>query len=311
VKYPDERKKLANGLWEKLTANAYFEACERGGQRHAYIYDSRLSEYLTPERREQFLRMVLERPQLLKRTDWETIINFYYFYRTGSPGDALEVVGRWSRLNPNHEPRFVLGPFDYFRFNRQPCRNLMIGIGSHYEQHATMLENYLADPDGVCSLPVAYTLAYTYLVNGKIENWIAVLDQRLNDASVAADRRVNWLIARAHAAEIAGCPPTEHIIGRERLFTGRGWLDEGLLTAESDVMKARLYREIASRFAAKALFSEAANLLDEASTKLSDADAKQQLEACKAELKQVRDYAQELETKALDNARKHYLEATN
>ena len=101
-------------------------------------------------------------------------------------------------------------------------------------------------------------------------NLIARVDERLDDQTLSADQRVNWLIARAQAEEIHFGRGNRHAWNYPDLALGRPWIDEALLCA-SEANQGRVKQELISRLVAMGNFYEAARETDSLARATKDA----------------------------------------
>ena len=205
---------------------------------------------LTSARRKEFLDQVrLVFPGLTNPLTAKQAVMFYGAFRVGNPDAALEAFGLWSNRHPDWEVALPRGPrFD--GASRGEFRTLALDVTRELPEHATRLaKEYLALPDGSCSLPVAYVLAYSHLARNELGNWITFLDGRLSDPSVKEEKRVNWLLARAFAEEIRQST-TELKLYTEvhaRPMDGSRFLEEARREAQSDAARVRVAEELAAR----------------------------------------------------------------
>ena len=213
-------------------------------------------------------------------------MDLYYYFRTGSLDGALDLVGRWSQLHPSPEPQLTN---NFFELNGRPYHNLAVGVARQYPPHLDQLqERFLPTPEGDCSLPVAYARSYAYLMQDRMQQWIALVDSRLADKQLQGDRRVNWLIARARAEEIRFGASDPYLIGVERLNAGQGWLQEAELVAETEAARLRAFREMVTRLAALGDMEAAEAVIQMAETKLSGSASRAAIAQWRAGLDEVK-----------------------
>lgn len=191
-------------------------------------------------------------PEFFQPLDILTISRFYRAFRFGAERESLDLLGTWTMVHAEQVPELAGDADSFYQINRAWIRSQASSLVPAHPQSALWLEeDYLETESGRCSLPAAYTLAYVHLVTGRLLEWIEKLETRLDDSSLSGEERVNWLIARAMAEEIRGCPEDHRtFVGCERLGAGFGWLDEAMLVAESPETKTRVIRERAARLAA-------------------------------------------------------------
>ena len=137
--------------------------------------------------------MLLTHPPLLAECGSQDAATVYSRCRVGAPDEAFQTLGLWAQLHPDDAPALAV---DYYLANRRVYRELSRKMTSQDPALLDQFErDYLVLPDGGCVLPVAYTLAYGYWVQGNILPWIERLEARLADESLTGNRRVNWLLA--------------------------------------------------------------------------------------------------------------------
>ena len=82
----------------------------------------------------------------------------------------MQVIGLWAQLHSDEPPVLAV---DFYLANRRVYRELSRQMVSQYPAHLDRFDqDYLVLPDGRCSLPVAYTLAYGSWVAGRMEQWV-------------------------------------------------------------------------------------------------------------------------------------------
>lgn len=192
------------------------------------------------------------RPEVFGPLDVWTMVYFHDAVRFGAEREALDMLGAWMTIHASDSPELVGSTREFFDVNRAAYRHLIIPLVLEHAESAEWLEeDYLEMEDGTCCLSVATVVAYCHLVSGRMLEWIEKLDARLGDASVAGDRRVSWLIARAVAEEIRTCPQDhKHYPGCHRIGAGFGWLDEAMLVAKTPNVKELAGRERVARLVA-------------------------------------------------------------
>lgn len=199
-------------------------------------------------------------------------LRFYSFARLGDPERALDLVGASMQLGTEfrhhtYGPALAGNRRNYWAWNRSRYRLLAAAFVWEHPSSLQQLEDkYLEMADGSCCPPVAYTLAYGYLLQGKIEEWIDLLDTTLDDNSLTGDRRVGWLLARAMAEEIRRGRASRHAFSRERPLAGRAWLDEARLIAESDLVSRWALKEVVARSAASGQWEAVKELIGQATS---------------------------------------------
>lgn len=248
---------------------------------------------------------LLARPVLLETYSSLSQINgFYWMSRTGAPEKSLDVLGTWMQANPDNDPRFdniseIRGVPSYLTedlvWQNRPNLDL-------FE------ERYLNMPDGGCCLPVAYVVCYGHQVEGRITEWIEKLDARLDDDSLTGDRRVNWLLARAHAEEIRHNRPGRHFEKTNRYLAGRDWIELACLAAQSEPVRLRAHKEYAIRLVARERFDGARQWLEFAATRFSDAASAEALAAWADEIDQAEADCRQKRQEAEEAAQQVYIQ---
>ncbi len=261
--HPDAQQQVTSELWGRLINPALFDTCEAANDplQHRLIRDSKLGCYLTGEQRREFLERLTERPALLEMMSIDQISEVFVNCQQGTGNASVRLLGTWMHLHSNVEPELAL---NFYRENRHLYRYLTIRlVWQDRRGIELLLDEYLELPDGSCCLPAAYTLAYGHLVQGKIEEWVELLNAKLADNSLTGERRVNWLLARAQAQEIRHGLASRHVIRWEALLAGREWLEEAQLVAESQAASRRALKERASRLTATNQWEPAKQLLQQ------------------------------------------------
>jgi hypothetical protein len=262
-KYPDLKNRLMARFFELALDPAYlarWDNPETAPGRHALWMRPQLLQHMDSSQQADCVAELLDRPTLLECHPQLSSLEFYWNCRGADLDGSLAVLGEWAQLHPDAEPEFVL-PFEQ---NTKPYAALIKAVVWQYRPHLDALEeDYLALPDGGCCLPVAYILTEGYLGKERIGEWIEKLDARLDENSLSGDRRVNWLIARAYTEEIRSSRGGRYFLlsTQHRLLAGRQWLEEAILISQSEPVRLRAYKEIATRLAAEGHFDQARGLL--------------------------------------------------
>lgn len=263
-----EQDNVVNAYWLSTTSSNYLSWTENVGgevRRHPFLVDPMdISENISSARRQEFLDELLARPALLDALDARHAQEFYQAFRFGAADKALDAFGTWATRHADWECELPVAEsvIDFDLDSRTAFRKLADCVTHEFPEHAARLQNeYLTLPDGTCCLPVAYTLAYSYLSRGEIDRWIEILASHLQESTSVGDRRVNWLLARAQADEIKQGTPKPYYVNHPRLMDGRVWIDEATLVAESPEVKLRAIKELASRLMALGRFGDARELL--------------------------------------------------
>lgn len=274
------KEELLAKAWDKQTSPEFLDTllgADGKVRMHSWTIDPIFSsQNLSSSQRQAFLQILLDRPELLDAYTARRIVNLYRAYRMGAADTALEVFGRWAVRNANLEcdmpPSVQSAVFD--ASNRKAYQTMAMSLTQELPAQVALLQDeFLEVPDGSCCLPVAYTLGYSYLMQDKLDEWTAQLDARLALKTIAGDKRVNWLIARAHADEIRLGTRDPYTLVIDRPLDGRGLLDLAMLTAEDPDIKVRITKEIAARLAATTQYDLARAELDKAAGSVSAARA--------------------------------------
>lgn len=271
----------ADTVWEQVSTDEYMTWCEGAGgavKWHPYFREMRgAPASMSSGRRRAFLEKLLAHPALLDVLSPKDAVNLYQCFRFGATDEALRVFGKWAQQQADWQPSMSTDPI-FEGENRDWFRKMGICVTQELPTEVARLQSdYLELPDGRCCLPVAYSLAYSYLGRGKLDDWIAVLSARLNDQSVTGDKRVNWLLARAHAEELRDSQADPYAVPTIRVLNGRGYLDEGLLVFETSPVKVRIAKEIAARLVSTQQLSAAKSFLEQTANSLPEADRAQVL----------------------------------
>jgi hypothetical protein len=263
-KYPDLKNRLMARFCELALDPGYLAKWsnpETAPGKHAWWMQPRLLQHMDCTQQAECVAELLDRPALLaSHPQPASAAEFYWDFRGADLDGALAVLGEWAQLHPDAEPEFVL-PFEE---NAKPYIALVKGLVWQYRPHFDVLEDdYLELPDGGCCLPVAYIVSEGYLGEDRISEWVEKLDARLDEGSLSGDRRVNWLIARAYAEEIRASRGGRYFLlsTQHRVLAGRQWLEEAMLIAQSEPVRLRAYKELATRLAAEGHFDQARGLL--------------------------------------------------
>lgn len=267
----------------------------------------KLAGYLSSQQRASLLQDIADRPALLSSFTWDQLERIYYFYRTGSPDEALDLIGQWSQLHPDAE--CVISE-DFYTANRKQYRDVTIALVWQHRSHSDRLEQrYLVMPDGGCCLPVAYTLGYGHLVLGTIGDWIGQLDGQLDNSELTGDRRAGWLLARAQAEEIRYGRPDRHVESKEHIFAGRQWLEEATLVAQTEPVKLRANKELLARLATYQVASKAGDFLDGVEQRFTTDASAAVLAEWRTELQEVAAEHQRRQDERREIARRGYLDS--
>jgi hypothetical protein len=273
---PTSANQSANAMWQAMTAPTFISAYASATppvQLHPFLNDpGEVSCGLSTVQRQAFLDLLLQNPTLLDAMNAAHAVSFFKSFRVGTPEKALTVFGTWADRQPDLPPELATGrSFD--RETRTWLGQMAILVTQQLTSQANRLQQeFLQLADGRCSLPVAYTLTYSYLGQGKLSNWIATLDAKLADPTVTGDLRVNWLIARAQAEEFAQTGQQQYPFGSSHPTSSpknaRPFLFQALNTAQNPWIKVRVAKEVAGRLISSSDFQSANEFLGQVATSL-------------------------------------------
>ena len=308
------KDELLSRALEVQTSDEFLDSLVVNGKArmHSWTIDPFFSsQNLTTAQRQAFLRILLERRELLDAYTPRRIVNLYRAYRMGSTETALDVFGQWAKQNASIEcelpPSIQAQGFDFG--NRKAYHTMAMSAVKEMPSHVGRMQNeFLELPDGSCCLPVAYTLGYSYLMQDKLDEWIALLEAKLAQNTLTGDRRANWLIARAHADEIRLGTHDPFTLVVDRPMDGRDHLDLAYLTAEDPDVKLRITKEIVGRLAATAQFDMARSMLDKAAGTAS-ADRASDIAGWLDSVAKLQEEYAAAEAASADNVKKSYIES--
>jgi hypothetical protein len=269
----DLQSTLADHFYARMSDPAYLARWEDGEgatpPEHCLIKRPSYASYLTAERRVEFLLLLAGREKSLRKLTPSAASAIYLRFRHGAEDAAIEFLGSWMQSNPDGN---VMIAADWYAANRALYRNLAVQVSVQSSRHIEALfTEYLETSDGDCSLPAAYTLAYGRLMTGRMKEWLEYLDARLEDNELTGDRRVNWLLARAHAEQVRTGPPERHYYRPDVLWRGQEWIDEARLVAESEPIRYRAEIEKIGQHASAGRIKVASDQLEELAGTLIDA----------------------------------------
>ena len=102
------------------------------------------------------------------------------------------------------------------------------------------LRQHVTDAEGAPRYSIAKMLAWAYAYTGKMESWLAYLDQKVGQTT--GDRKASWLIARAYAQAVRS--------GRGYVpVAGETWLKQALEASATKPMKLVCVRILATDYA--------------------------------------------------------------
>ncbi|MHB9081957.1 MAG: PA14 domain-containing protein, partial [Pirellulaceae bacterium] len=283
----DLRARLAEQLYAVATSESTLVRWEQDEQANPERWQAHWAflESLDVARQKSWAQVLAARPVLLADCANWAAANLYSRCRIGAPDEALQLIGQWAQAHADDPPALAV---DFYPANREVCRELARRLVWQYPPHFEPFEQeYLMLADGVCALPVAYTLAYGYRDLGRTAEWIDKLEARLADEQLTGDRRVNWLLARAQAEEIRYSPANQHWFTADRFLAGRGWIEEASLVAQSEPVRLRVYRELVARLMVDERVAAAHQLVDIAAQRCRSAESTTALAQWRSELDAV------------------------
>jgi len=188
-------------------------------------------------------------PQARDAIDLDTLVNVSLLMNmagvTGADkgyvgcAEAIARLAREGKLDRKEEWAYALRP---------PLRT---------EQTRQIVQAELLDQQGELRSGVAKVLAWVYRDAGKLDEWRSLLDGRIADEAVGGDARARWLLARAYVESIA-----EAFIPYRRLaLSGKEWLDQAVVAAESPALRLEAVAELARGYAAQGMHNEGLALL--------------------------------------------------
>jgi hypothetical protein len=227
-------RQLTDRIWQLATSPAYLGDCTSRNVSHIYFDDASSIEYLTSTQRKEFTQLLVQHPDLLALANKEQLVRIYRSLRFGAEDESLDLLGLWMHRHANIEPEITA---EFFHVNRQSFVELADCITRQLpNQYKLLKERYLETSDGRCVLPAAYTLSYSFAMaansaaaampKGPIQatresksnrsgnasiatasspaapdalsnDWVKLVEAKLNDKSMVGNLRVNWLLARA------------------------------------------------------------------------------------------------------------------
>jgi PA14 domain len=266
---PTSANQSADAMWQAMTAPTFiadYANTTPTVKLHPFLREpGDASCGLSTSRRQAFLDLLLQNPTLLDAIDATRAVSFFQAFRVGTPEKALNVFGAWAARKAD-----LTCELTPYRFFDEETRSSLAGMATLTTQQlpnqsARLQQEFLQLADGRCSLPVAYTLTYSYLGRGKLNDWLAVLDAKLADPVLTGDIRVNWLLARAQAQEFTRRAIVHYPYRFSYPFSwpldGKHYLYEALTAAQSPWVKVRVAKEIAARLTSAGQYQAAEDFL--------------------------------------------------
>jgi hypothetical protein len=262
-----EANQAAEAMWRTMTAPEFLTMLSGPPmQLHPFLKDADdASSGLSTRKRQEFCDLLLQNPGLLDVVDAKLIVRFYEAFRIGNTDKALKVFGIWAARHADL-PCEISNDRVFDGDTRFALATMAIHTTQQLPDHATTLQSqYLRLPNGHCVLPVAYTLMYSHLGRGKLADWIAFLDSKLDDPGLNGDARVNWLLAKAQAHEhrqsSARHYPFRFPMPASQPLDSRGDLDDAFEAAKSPQSKVRVAGEILGRLTYSGQYQAAKDFL--------------------------------------------------
>jgi hypothetical protein len=262
---PELLARLTERYWGLATDPAYIDKCA-SGEVHAFVQDDESTACLSAAQRQAFLELATNNAALLDRlTDGQLLLT-YRKLRFGAEEQALDFVGRWMQQHANVAPAITSA---FYEQNREVYRQLADHLArQQYGQHAALRDEYLELDGGECALPVAYTTTYALQIVDRLaalalpgpeadarksasSEWIEQIDETLANTALPSNQRINWLIARAQAAEaMTSASPSVAIAPRENYLAGLKWILESRMHVKDITNYQRSLLEEVARLAA-------------------------------------------------------------
>ncbi|MCZ6837599.1 MAG: PA14 domain-containing protein [Planctomycetota bacterium] len=159
----------------------------------------------------------------------DPFVEFVATWCEGQEGDAEFGViegyeNRQGYARKNHYPYYILGRWLKKEF---------------WPRLDDLLQNHLMNENRSCQPGVASVLAFGYRESARMDEWIGLLDQMLDDETLVGDARASWLVARGYAEEIRG--------DKQHPLAGVEWLNQALAEADSDVLRLNIVRQLVVR----------------------------------------------------------------
>ncbi|MCA9200521.1 MAG: hypothetical protein KDA87_23440 [Planctomycetales bacterium] len=184
-------------------------------------------------------KQLLERPILIESLTPRELKNYTQLLSGGNQDRESELLLAWLRQNADLTAEIS---DSFLEVNRHPIRAIADELVLGNDTIRREIES-LVEQNGDLNLAAAYILSFVSLREGKIDQWIRFLDERLADDQQNANQRINWLLARAQAQEIRSDLSARHVPGTlERPFAGRQWIEEATLiaTAQPDARRTAI-----------------------------------------------------------------------
>ncbi len=273
---PTTANQSADAMWQAMTASGFianYPGPAPAATLHPFLREpDDASTGLSTARRDAFLDLLLQNPSVLSAMNANQAVSFFEDFRVGTPEKALNVFGAWAARKADWSSE--LSTYLFFdAATRLPLANMATFTTQQLPDQSTRLQQeFLQLPDGRCSLPVAYTLTYSYLGRSKLSDWIAFLDAKLADPSLTGDTRVNWLLARAQAQEFTRRAILHYPFKIWYPFSwpldGMSYLYQALAAAQSPWVKVRVAKEIVVRYTSSGQYQSAKDLLAQVNSSL-------------------------------------------
>jgi hypothetical protein len=254
--------RLSDRLWSLAASEEYLQRCAAGEATHVYLQSPGAVGLLTSARRQEFLELLIARPELLEKMSDGQLLSLYRGVRFGAEEAAIDLLGTWMEQRADVQPEIVA---DFFEKNRRVYWEMGQLLATQQPEMLDWLrDDYLVADDDRCALPVAYTLSYGYLMvdrltppsleelkdpatapKSRFEEWNELLAEKAEDKQLADSLRINWLLSRAQASEARSGPPSA-----ENYVAGIKWVQEAQLMPEDEADFVRVHGEEIARIVA-------------------------------------------------------------
>jgi PA14 domain len=231
------------------------------GNQQVFEYNMwRIAYRLSLSERRELVEILLSRPDVLQFMRFPAIARLMQGIYMLPGNEHIELVGKWALVKP--QPRCEAGIFPGYGVGYYQALNTdfywLTGLfmqGPYWSDAETLCDHYLERADGQCNLAVAYSAAYAARANRSGEQFMAMLDERINDESVQGDQLMTWLVARAFAKQV--------LPGALQPMGGFSDLESAYMVAESDENKFWALHEMVARLSSTDRSNEAIALVEE------------------------------------------------
>jgi hypothetical protein len=147
---------------------------------------------------------------------------------------------------------------------------------------------------------ISDTLSWAYAGAGTFKDWAAYLDDQITRAPDGSDKKLLWLVARAHAEA-----------ARFRTYSalaGRKWLDDALATAATPRQRFTVMEELASGYMATGNYETGIGALKDLAKSFAGTEFAPAIVKFQAGLQGYREKDQVAKTRAAAEARRMHVE---